>query len=510
MEPLIVATGQKSWENRHLTFKEDIDDLYDIWNDENPDLLAVYNSTTEGIQELLKQAIADGKSLRSLGGGWSFTKIATANNGRMVNTKNLCALFNISAGQVHGNYAGESNKLLFSQCGNSVLQLNKYLKTKGRSLKTTGASNGQTIAGALSTGTHGSAIDFGSIPEYVVALHIILSPTRHVWLERSSYPVMADAFPQRLNAELLRDDDLFNAALVGFGSMGFIHGVLLETESLYLLECHRQALPVDAKFLALMDTLDFNTYPSLPHGHERPFHFQVLINPYEKDGNAYVTTMYKRPYRADYNPPQVNSAGIGPGDDAPAFLGLLSESAAVMVPLLVNKLIGSTYKPYKDVFGISGEIFSNTDTRGKVLSASIGIAMADTSKVFEVMNQINKDHGPFAGVFAFRYVKSTKATLGFTRFSPITCVIELDGVMSNASYQLYDKLWDLLELKGIPFTFHWGKICTITPARMAYMYGSKIDQWKAARNTLLPDPAVRKAFTNPQIEAWGLGDDLLV
>ena len=49
------------------------------------------------------------------------------------------------------------------------------------------------------------------------------------------YPVASDDFVQWLGAELIRDDDMFNAAVVSFGSFGFIHGIMLETEPICLL-----------------------------------------------------------------------------------------------------------------------------------------------------------------------------------------------------------------------------------------------------------------------------------
>ncbi len=110
-------------------------------------------------------------------------------------------------------------------------------------MRTCGASNGQTIVGAFSTGTHGSAIDAGSTPDFVVGLHIVTGPHTHIWLERATHPVVADAFVEKLNTNLVRNDDLFNAALVSFGSFGFIHGVMIETEEIYLLECYRQRIP---------------------------------------------------------------------------------------------------------------------------------------------------------------------------------------------------------------------------------------------------------------------------
>src|SRR5215467_4328737 len=109
-------------------------------------------------------------------------------------------------------YAGPNREknLRFVQCGNSILELHRQLRAQGRRLRSCGASNGQTIAGALSTGTHGAAIDAGSIANYVVGLHIVVSPTRHVWLERKSYPVMTKDFADALGAEWIRDDSLFN------------------------------------------------------------------------------------------------------------------------------------------------------------------------------------------------------------------------------------------------------------------------------------------------------------
>ncbi len=114
--------------------------------------------------------------------------------------------------------------------------MNNWLKKNKRSLKTSGASNGQTIVGCFSTGTHGSAIDTGSVPDFIVGMHIITGPGKHIWLERESYPVVSDAFIQKFKTKLVADDELFNAALVSFGSFGFIHGVMIETEDIYLLE----------------------------------------------------------------------------------------------------------------------------------------------------------------------------------------------------------------------------------------------------------------------------------
>lgn len=503
-EPQIIKTGSKTWENRHITFNQQIDDLYDMWNAGSGDPLADYNAMTLAIQKEIGLAISDQKSIRALGGGWSWTRIATT-TGRMLNTKGLNTVFTISQASVSPDYSGNPNDLFFAQCGNSIQELNTFLKKKFRSLKTCGASNGQTIVGAMSTGTHGSAFDFGAIPDFIVGLHVVVGPARHVWLERKSYPVASALLIDKLHTELIQDDDLFNAALVSFGSFGFIHGVMVETENIYLLECHRQRIPINASLDELMETLDFS-HASLPHGNERPFHFQALINPYNLSDGAYVNTMYKRAYHTNYQPPVNDSGGLSAGDDAPAFIGLLAQVLPDTTGFLVNKLVGASYKLYANQPGTLGEIFTNTTTRGKVLSAAIGIPLHQVTPVKDLLLELNDIHR-FAGVFAFRYVKATKATLGFTSFSPVTCVVELDGVASSNTDSFFKEVWQTLEQEQIPFTFHWGKICDLNPSRLKTMYGLRLTSWITARHKLL-DPDSLPVFTNPQMEEWGLTEPL--
>ena len=500
--PAIHPTGQKSWENRHLTFKQPVDGLYDMWNADHDDLIEGYNAMTAAVQDFIHSAIRDKTTVRALGAGWSWTRIA-ATDGRILNTKGLNQKFNISASSVSPRYTGSPQHLLFAQCGVSVQEINHFLRTKNQCLRTSGASNGQTIAGALSTGTHGAAFDFGAIPEYVVGLHLITGPDRHVWLERASYPVVANSMAERLGAELLRDDELFNAALVSFGSFGFIHGILLETDDIFLLECHRQKRAFDAPMRQLLETLDFNLPVELPYGNERPYHLQALVNPYNLKGGAFINTMYKRPYGREYQAPDISSDGFAPGDDGPAFIGGLGDVVSALVPLTVNTLLKTEYKPFSDVWGIPGEIFNNVTTHGKVLSAAFAVPLEHVNRTTDIMLALNHTEGPFNGVFAYRFVKSSTATLGFTKFEPVSCVMEMDGMYSNGNVRFCKKVWDAMDLERIPFTSHWGKVSDLSPVRLETMYGEKLSAWKAARKRLL-DAESLAVFTNPQIVEWGL------
>ncbi|WP_121807986.1 FAD-binding protein [Mucilaginibacter kameinonensis] len=499
----VIKTGVSSWENRHETFIEQIKDLYELGNEDNLDALDSYNDATKGLQKLIQEAIETDTPLRSLGAGWSWTKIATVKDGVMLDTKPLNTRFTVAETAVNPAYAGNKDQLLFAQSGNGIWELGAFLKNRGLSLKTSGASNGQTIAGAMGTGTHGSAFDFGAVPDFVVGLHIVVSPDRHIWLERASAPVVAQRFVDLLQTELVQDDELFNAAVVSFGSFGIIHGVLMETEPLFLLETYVQRLPYNAELQGMMETLDFSNTSKLPCGNERPFHFSVLLNPYDLDKGAFVTTMYKRAYRTNYQPPVDNAAGIGPGDDAASFIGTITDAIPALIPVVVTKVLNTSMTTNTDPhFGTLGEIFSNTTLRGKLLSSAIGFPAELSPKVADLMLKINKDIGPFSGVFSFRFVKQTKATLGFTRFG-YTCIMELDAPLSDKAYNFYTQVWLMLEQENIPFTFHWGKANEVTPARIQRMYGDAAARWINARKTLL-NADCQKVFTNQITQEWGL------
>jgi hypothetical protein len=115
---------------------------------------------------------------------------------------------------------------------------------------------------------------------------------------------------------------------------------------------------------------------------------------------------------------------------------------------------------------------------------------------------INKTNGPFAGLFAYRFVKKSNATLAFTRFD-FTCVLELDAAFSDVTRGFYTAVWKAFEDAGIPFTFHWGKINELDFTRISNMYGAGATSWIAARNKLL-DADNRKVFTNAILQQWGL------
>src|SRR5678809_165007 len=501
-QPQIRPTNATQWTNRHDTFTQSINNLFDLINGNTGNGFDDYNAMTEAIQAFLGKAIAENKTVRALGGGWSFTKVAAA-EGWILNTKMLNMIFPIRSTQsLSSNYKRTPNDLLFAQCGNSIQELNDWLKKNKRSLKTSGASNGQTIVGCFSTGTHGSAIDVGSVPDFIVGMHIITGPDKHIWLERKSYPIVFDLFIQKFKTKLVADDELFNAALVSFGSFGFIHGVMIETEDIYLLECYRKKIPLDNSFKHIMETLDFSNANFIPNGNERPFHFQAVIDQYNLAGGAYATIMYKRPYKENYQPPVDDFNKAGPGDDLAAVIGIITDTLPLLTHKVVSAMVKKSYTLYEGELGASGEIFRNNNIRGKLLSTAIGLPLDRVLEVNDMLIDMNKTHGPLSGIFSYRYVKRSAATLAFTKFDP-TCILELDCAESNTTRNFYNAVWNELEARNIPHSFHWGKIHNLDEAKTRKIYGASMDTWIEQRNKIM-SPESMKIFNTQSLKDCGL------
>lgn len=500
-------TADRSWRNYHQNFEQGIQGVYLLSNGPSGTILERYNDATALAQKLISAA-SGVHELHSLGSGWSFSTVAST-QGVLLNNKQQRLYLTIgNPAFLHPDRHKKVGRFFLFQAGMTIKAISKILDGLKLSLPTSGASDGQTIAGALSTGTHGAAIDFGAIPEFVVGLHIATGPRSSVWIERNSYPVVDPEIPRRLGAELRREDDaLFDAALVGLGAFGIVLGVLIEAVPRYLLEVHVKRVPRSAGLERAMDAYDF-TGLAAGHPDQRPYHFGVVVNPHDQ-GQAIVTLMYKRPYRAEHSNAGFIDPEAGLGDDALELLSALIDHLPgvgdLLVPKIVKDVIEDRYREVEGAQGLHSEVFDATTTRGKIASAAIGFPAARATEVLELMLDLHERKGPYPGALGMRFVKGTRATLGFTRF-PDTCVIELDGVDGELARRFNREAWKAFEQSGIEHTVHWGKMNELTPARVRAMYGDeRVDAWRTARASLLTS-AVRRVFDSDFLRAAGLAD----
>jgi hypothetical protein len=525
--------GVRPWKinefsNAHTNFTQPLDknQSYDLYLD-HPELKKLdafeqYRRCTDNLRWIIEDVSKKNFNIRAMGSGWSLSKVAVSDD-CLINTKSLRHKFLLKAENFDPAFLAAGNKpenFRFLQCGNTIIRINEYLEKESKpnkSLRVSGGSNGQTIVGAFSTGTHGASINIGALSEMVVGLHIVTGPDRHVYIERASRKVTSDIFHQQIGAEVILDDDLFNAALVSFGSFGIIHGVLLEVEDKFLLRQKLKRIPFDAPLEQAVTQGDFN---AIQHHIEFPvntlYHFELAINPHDFEfGNeskgAYFRVMSK--IGVESYEPIVVTEKYSYGDDT---LGLIQkvldavEIAAgflnrLLIPKLVNVLFGVAYDRPEEATGTIGETFNATKFRGQLFSAAFGLDRKDVKKVIELCLQTNNSI-KLAGVMAFRFVRGTKATLGFTRW-PNSCVLELDGADASVNYEFMRELANKLDEHDIEFTLHWGKINRILDKnRVLKMYSEEsVSNWKTQRSRIMSEK-VQRIFNNEFMESCGLDE----
>jgi len=460
------------------------------------------------LQSIVQDGERDQKRVRAIGSGWSMSSAPFVSD-YLINTQWLSSYFvgfNTPT-VVDESIRDNADKLVFAQCGMQIKSLNSVLETNGLALPTSGASNGQTIAGAMSTGTHGSAHDVGGIQDYILGLHLVAEGGRHYWIERPAKPTMTQAFADWLGAQLIRDEDLFLSAVVSFGSFGLIHAVMFQAEPLYLLELFIQQYDYDQVVNACQrDPHNLG----LPDGDAMPFHFEVVINPYRRgrgQGGAFIRVLYKRPLGPVPPPPPTDGFTIL-SRDLVSIAGFFSDHDPDVVPGFLQSQLMKSVQPTapNTILATPGHQFGDSQPTNGGTSIEIGVPIARAlDAVNAIFSVTDNPDNVFGAPVALRFVRASDAILAFTCHPPTTCTIEMPGVDSNSARRVHPLIYQALADANIPATYHWGQQGPFTNESIIAGYGqSRVDRWLASRRAFLKSPQGRRMFSNDLLDGCGL------
>ena len=109
-------------------------------------------------------------------------------------------------------------RLVHFEAGIRILDLCEALDKQNLAMPTLGGSNGQSLAGAISTSTHGGEWNQPPFPDVVRAVHLVTEGGRELWIESARNPVTkADSDSVALRAvlpckdiEIVRIDGIFD------------------------------------------------------------------------------------------------------------------------------------------------------------------------------------------------------------------------------------------------------------------------------------------------------------
>ena len=187
--------------------------------------------TVEDLVEVVKSGATDGLRVKAVGSGHSFTDVACT-HGVQVRLDEYARLL---------CYDPDASTVTV-EAGMTLAALAGELARRGLALANLGDIGYQTVAGAISTGTHGTGVGLGGLATDVVGLQLITA-------DGSIVSCTPDEEPE-----------IFAAARVGLGALGIISTVTLRCQPAFNLRAVEEPIRLDEVLASIDDLVDGNDH----------------------------------------------------------------------------------------------------------------------------------------------------------------------------------------------------------------------------------------------------------
>jgi FAD/FMN-containing dehydrogenase len=459
------------------------------------DPLRIYTpKSIDDVVEIVRLAEEMGVTVRAVGSGHSWSDAALT-EGFLLRPEGMARVPAAEPDFIRPEWA--QRKLGRVEAGARVREVNAYLDAHDLGLLNMGGYDGQTVAGVISTATHGSGITFGSLSDFVHSMDVVTAGGAVQRFERRDGPTDPAAYAAQHGDRrtLVQDDHVFDAVAVGIGCLGIICTVMIEVRERYFLREVRELHPWSKVRADLEDggVLRDNR------------HYELIFSPYAPDGEQHflVTTRNivddprARPWDKRMRNWLVEAAAAFPL--TPNIINLLLDVRPSLAPRLLE---GSMKALVKDEYdAISHKVF-NIGLANYLPGYSAEVAVAVDGRHIEAIERIiavADERRRIGRVYqsspiALRFVKASTAYLSMMHGQD-TMMIELIGLKGNdGGYELLHAYMEALyELGGRP---HWGQVNTLTGSHgfVESMYPRYAD-WIDVRARLDPDGVFDSPFT---------------
>ncbi|MEV0152993.1 D-arabinono-1,4-lactone oxidase [Micromonospora sp. NPDC050686] len=395
-------------------------------------------ATVDGVVEAVRSAGAAGERIRPVGSGHSFTPIARP-EGRQLELGALRTDIRVE----------RSARLVTVPAGMTLRTLNALLAEHGLALPNLGDIDAQTVAGAISTGTHGTGAGYGCLSTFVEALTLVTGTGEVLRCTAGQHP------------------DVLAAARVGLGALGVLVEVTLRCVDAFVLRAHERPAPLAAVLAEL---------PALVERHD---HVEFYWFPYTD--RVQVKTNDRVP--ADDRPLPRWRGWLD--DDFLAntvFAGACRLGRAVPALAPAISAISARALTERSYTGRSDAIFC-TPRRVRFVEMEYGLPRAALPEALDALRRI-VDGLPFKVLFPVE-VRFTAAddiwlSHGYGRDSVYLAVHQYVGMPYEPYFRAFERV--ATELGGRP---HWGKLHWRDAASLAPAYPRFAD-FLALRDRLDP------------------------
>lgn len=377
-------------------------------------------TNVEEIATAVRECAEAGRNMRVIGSGHSFTELVKT-DGVILSLDNFQGLEDVD----------KSAKTAVVRAGTKLFRLNALLDEQGLMMENLGDINKQSIAGAVSTGTHGTGISWRNISSQACALTLVTA----------SGEVM----------EISEDKDLFKAAQISLGSLGVIAKAKLRLMDSYKLKYVR-------KRIGLEECL--NNVKSL---RENNRHFEAFWFPYTdvvqiKELNITDEAPDDKAVKKFFMDVVLETAFFGLSCYFAYFFPHMSARTCRFIGRFIS---GSTE------INRAHKVFSTTRMiKFNEMEYSIP---ADAAP--EVMREINKwinKHNPAVTFpLELRYVKADDAWLS-PHYGHDSATISVHSLVGMEYEEYFNGLEEIFRAhNGRP---HWGKLHSLTAKELAPLY----------------------------------------
>lgn len=271
-----LITSQ-AWENDHLKELLTENYLWENWLSDHKEITNRFRpQNADDVRELLAGAASSDRTIRAVGAGHSHSQVARPDdffielswydsegtNGlvgaldQRPRRSDLTEASNYGPGNDPATDEEELEAIRVA-AGETLKSLNRrILYGKELGLLNMGSFDGQTVAGAVNTSTHGTGIGLGTFADVVLSVEmgvVMESPVddeeaivRMFRIEPKEGITDSEAFMENVGEHgmaLIQDDDIFHASVVGYGAMGVATSYTLLVRDRYFLEEHSNRKP---------------------------------------------------------------------------------------------------------------------------------------------------------------------------------------------------------------------------------------------------------------------------
>jgi FAD/FMN-containing dehydrogenase len=446
----------------------------------------------EDLAEAVAEARRKGLTVRMIGSGHSWSDVALT-TGYMIPADGFVGVELFPAGL---RRSGDREAPLVSVgSGTTIKAVNDWLERNGLALIQMGGYDGQTLAGVVSTSTHGSGLRFKPFPDYIRSIDLVDGTGKFRRVEPADGPTDARAFRGEQRAwELTQEDGWFDAVVCGMGCMGMIVSLAIEVRESFRL--------TEVRTVTDWNTVRAQLLAGEPRKHE---HYEVYINPYPRDGpgsNRCIVTIRTEGSTAD-------AAARRPW--LPELMGhlpwitlgvmqLFEKLAPGKIPGLLDtslKLIRCP-KGYTNASYLVFNIGSTNNLRA--YSGEMGVPTADNQHVaavermIEIAELYRRDGTIFhTSPVSLRFVAPSRALMSMMHDRETMMMELIQLVDTDGGQEVIAAHEEALAEFGV--RPHWGQINTLAgSAEIAKRYGG-LSAWESVRAQLDPHGVFASPFS---------------